>query len=179
MSALTENTSKAFVQKTRADFKAAEARAATVLREFGIERPPVDPVEIAQQLDIRVAFVEFDTEYSAVSGFYDVGEQAIYVNKADPPFRQTFTVAHELGHHLMHRDWAQSTEYRVLLRDTTDHANPYEQEANAFAAHLLVPREMLDRYKKIATVSELSKLFLVSIPVIRNRMNRERWSIIN
>lgn len=174
MSAFNENTSKDFVPKTRADFKAAEKCAASVLRDFGIVRPPIDPVEIAHCMGIRVEFVQFSSEYSAVSGFYDVNEKSIYVNKDDPPSRQTFTVAHELGHHLMHREWAESTQYRVLLRDTTDYVDPYEQEANAFAAHLLVPREMLERYEKIASVAELSKLFLVSIPVIRNRINRER-----
>lgn len=175
MSAITEETSRAFVPKTRADFKGAEKMAAKVLRDFDIDRPPIDPVEIAQQMDVRVAFVEFASDFNAVSGFYDARETAIYVNKADPPFRQTFTVAHELGHHLMHRDWAMSTEYQVLLRDT-DRVDPYEQEANAFAAHLLVPKHMLDRYMKMASVADLSKLFLVSIPVIKNRMNREWWS---
>lgn len=159
--------------KLRADFGTAEKEAARILDEMGVERPPVNPMQIAQRMGVQVVFVEFDPTMRSVSGFYDADEHAIYVNKNEAPFRQTFTVAHELGHHVLHQEWAHSTAYRVLLRDPDAASDFYEQEANAFAAHLLVPREMLARYKPVATVEELSRLFLVSAPVIRNRLATE------
>jgi Zn-dependent peptidase ImmA (M78 family) len=45
-----------------------------------------------------------------------------------------------------------------------------EKEANAFAATLLVPLNLLKRYKDVATISELSRMFMVSQDVILNRM---------
>lgn len=43
----------------------------------------------------------------------------IYVNKNEYPKRQTFTIAHELGHKILHEPWPVSQDYQVLLRDTT------------------------------------------------------------
>lgn len=48
-----------------------------------------------------------------------------------------------------------------------------EQEADVFAAHLLVPKFLLDRYYKIASIDDLSQLFVVSMPVIKNRIQFE------
>jgi Zn-dependent peptidase ImmA (M78 family) len=61
-----------------------------------------------------------------------------------------------------------------LLRDQSlTTKDPIEQEANAFAAHLLVPRAMLEKYRGLASIAELSELFAVSMPVIKNRLRFE------
>jgi Zn-dependent peptidase ImmA (M78 family) len=159
--------------KLRADFRAAEQKAKDVLREFGFDRPPIDPQFLSEQLGVTVFFAEFDEASRGVSGFYDPEDLTIYVNKNDPPVRQTFTIAHELGHHLMHAEWAKSSDYKVLMRNTEVAQDPYEQEANAFAAHLLVPADMLKSYKSLAGVQDLARLFMVSVPVIRNRLDFE------
>lgn len=139
--------------------------------EFDIFDPPVNPVSIARQKGIGVVFVEFSGDADRISGFYDNAEGAIYVNKKEFPLRQTFTVAHELGHALLHKEWIASDEYRILLRDADyDGDDPYEKEANAFAAHLLVPRFMLDRYWRDNGPEALSRLFAVSVPMIKNRL---------
>lgn len=142
--------------------------------EFAITVPPVNPVEIARQLGTKVLFVEFEEGFGNVSGFFDCDDNAIYVNRDEYPLRQTFTVAHELGHKVLHEEWARSSDYKVLLRDS-DYAagEPHEKEANVFAANLLVPRFMLDRYWNGNSVEALSKLFAVSVPVIRNRLSIE------
>lgn len=158
------------MRKLKADYKLAEKQAKDLLTELGLTKPPINPVDIAQRLGLKVWFVTFNGEYDKVSGFYDVGEQAIYVNKDEYPHRQTFTVAHELGHHLLHKEWAQSEEYRMLFRNEGSSKDPYEQEANAFAANLLVPFPMLKQYKELASKTELAELFLVSAPVIEHRL---------
>ena len=74
-----------------------------------------------------------------VAGFIDFTEQAIYVNAADPYNRQTFTIAHELGHYFLHKEYYKQhpEAYRVLLRRPVGRQNnPLEKEANAFAPHL-------------------------------------------
>lgn len=157
----------------RADVDGAVAKAAALLAQFGFQAPPVDPVQIARELGFAVHFVQFKDRSSTISGFYDAEERAIYVNRDEYPLRQTFTIAHELGHALLHQEWAASEEYKILRRDQEPNGDPMEQEANVFAAHLLVPRFMLDQYKDRLDPPKLSKLFTVSIPVINNRIKRE------
>lgn len=159
--------------KLKADFKAAENLAYRLLKEHGLDRPPIDPVWLANELGVKVTFVEFDEASRSVSGFYDPEDMAIYVNKDEVPARQTFTIAHELGHHLLHHEWAASNNYKVLMRDADAAPDPYEREANAFAAHLLVPTHMLKAYSPIASDVELSRLFMVSLPMLRFRKERE------
>lgn len=154
------------------DYRKAKLEAEALLVSFGYDEPPVDPVKIAREKGVEVYFVQFDPEHSNISGFYDAEENAIYVNQQEIPLRQTFTVAHELGHKILHEEWAKSSDYKILLRDSslTDNDDPHEKEANSFAANLLVPRKMLDRYWKVATVEQLSQMFAVSVPVIKNRI---------
>lgn len=139
--------------------------------EFDITQPPVNPVLIAREKGVKVTFVAFSGEANSISGFYDAEDHSIYVNKNEWPLRQTFTVAHELGHALLHKEWASSDEYRMLLRDTEyTGEDPFEKEANAFSAHLLVPRFLLNDYWRDNSVEALSRIFAVSVPMIRNRL---------
>lgn len=161
----------AVAAERRADTRAAEAAAKRVLRECGVEKPPIDPVAIARKQGVAVHFVEF-TDGRDLSGFYDADENAIYVNRADSPVRQAFTVAHELGHKLLHAAWASSDRYKVFPRDVgANDMDAFEEEATAFANALLVPTEMLAHYAGVASVSQLADLFLVSPPVIRQRID--------
>ncbi|OCJ68622.1 hypothetical protein A6U97_08200 [Agrobacterium tumefaciens] len=139
--------------------------------DFGIIAPPVNPADIAQNLGVDIQFATFGGRFYEISGFYDCDTSTIFVNEAEFPLRQTFTIAHELGHHILHAEWARSADYNVLMRnaDYTGH-DAHEKEANAFAGHLLVPRFLLDQYWKTTTVEGLSKLFAVSVPVIKNRL---------
>lgn len=156
------------------DYARVKREVRRLLDEFKISAPPVDPVKIARGVGVNVYFVGFGPDQQNISGFYDFEEQAIFVNKEEYPLRQTFTIAHELGHKILHREWAKSSEYRMLMRDQDYNGDePHEKEANAFAAHLLVPRFLLDQYWKLLTVEELSRLFAVSVPMIKNRLSFE------
>lgn len=153
------------------DYPRVKREAKRLLEEFGITSPPVNPVDIARQLGVDVMFADFEEGANGISGFYDADENAIIVNSREYPLRQTFTVAHELGHQILHREWAKSEDYSILMRDSMyDGDEPHEKEANAFAAHLLVPRPMLDRYWREMSTEGLSKLFAVSVPMIKNRI---------
>lgn len=158
-----------------ADYEKAKKNAIGLLELFGIDTPPIDPAKIARNLGITVNFVEFAKENEQISGFYLAQENAIYINEHEYAPRMTFTIAHELGHQRLHEQWAKTSDYKILYRDEVfkKQKNPKEQEANAFAAHLLVPKFLLDRYRKIATVSELATLFAVSEPVIKYRLKNE------
>ena len=156
------------------NYKKAKDEALGLIKKLAYMEPPVNPIDIANAIGMKVHFVTF-SGLDNVSGFYDALENSIYVNENESPVRQTFTIAHEIGHKVLHEEWAKSTEYKVLLRESLElpSKDPREQEANSFAANLLVPRFMLDKYKDFATVAELSNLFMVSRPVIQNRLRFE------
>jgi len=159
---------------TRPRYGLAIKQAFDLLNRFSIDRPPVDPVEIARHLDVDVFFAKFADEDQNISGFYDASENAIFVNESEWPLRQTFTVAHELGHKVLHEEWAKSSDYTMLFRDQAANSDdPHEKEANAFAANLLVPRFMLDDVWTRYSSEDLSRLFAVSVPVIKSRISTE------
>jgi Zn-dependent peptidase ImmA (M78 family) len=149
-----------------------------ILKENTIIEPPVLPREIAENYGIKVLFAQFPENLSQVMGFFDFERDQIIVNSTDPANRQTFTIAHELGHAIMHKAYLKDNQnaYKVLLRQPmAAQKDPIEQEANSFAANLLVPRKMLEQYHKLAGVRELSRLFIVSEDVIRWRLVFEKF----
>lgn len=156
------------------DYQAVKKEVQRLHRSFSINSPPVNPVAIAKGLGVGVQFAKFSGDYQNVSGFFDPEENLIIVNQDEYPLRQTFTIAHELGHALLHKDWVKSDDYRIFWRDDdTDKGEVHEKEANAFAAHLLVPRKFLDSVYDELSVEDLSRLFAVSVPVIKNRLHYE------
>jgi Zn-dependent peptidase ImmA (M78 family) len=156
------------------DYRQVAARAEKIIADQGILRPPVDPEQIAAQVGLEVVYAEFPDELrEIVSGYIEPEHKRIVVNRDTSGARQIFTIAHELGHYILHRAYTESPDYRIMLRRNTyaDEKPEEEREADAFAAHLLVPDAMLKRYRDIATVRELARAFGVSEDVIRNRLN--------
>jgi hypothetical protein len=84
-----------------------------------------------------------------LSGLLLADRREIWVNAAEGlewPGRRRFTIGHELGHWCLHTDRA---EHSVFCRPTSiqdepkPEIPPEEEEANAFAAALLMPPELL------------------------------------
>jgi Zn-dependent peptidase ImmA (M78 family) len=65
----------------------------------------------------------------------------LFVNGRQPPARQRFTLAHELGHHRLGHATVVDRPQAF-----SDHHDPLEVEANAFAAELLIPRAAMERW---------------------------------
>lgn len=121
---------------------------ASLLDEIGINDAPVAVSQIAKAKGARIFVDALDGD---LSGFlYRDKEQAVIgVNTSHAPVRQNFTIAHELGHLLLH-DQDQlhvDREFRVRLRNdvSSQGTDEAEQEANYFAASILMPREFLER----------------------------------
>ncbi len=155
----------------QADYARARNAALELLRRLDITHPAVNPVEVALSQGVQVRFVEFaGASDSVVSGYFDPEENAIVVNRHEFAPRQTFTVAHELGHKILHAEWADSDQYEVYFRDPKLASNtPIEQEANHFAATLLMPKFMMDEYYR-EPESRIAAIFAVSIPAVRARL---------
>lgn len=156
----------------KANYPRARNEAANVLAKFGIAKPPIDPERIAESMGINVVYVDFEPEMSTeISGFYDFKSKTIIVNKDIPPNRKTFTIAHELGHAILHQEYVASLQYEAMPRSNFHWEKPAEEvEADVFAACLLVPKSMLKSYRNYADVSELSEMFAVSPDVIVNQL---------
>ena len=155
----------------KANFELAKEKALDILKANMIVKPPVIAAELAESEGLQVLCMLFNPGYTEIAGFIDADKKAIVVNAVESSARQNFTIAHELGHYLLKHH--ESNEYTVMWRDPRAmKKTPMEQEANCFAANLLVPsmflREYLDNYPLI-TDWQLSLLFGVSVDVIRFR----------
>ena len=135
-------------------------------------KPPIPVRRIAEDSGIDVVFADFGKHSDSVAGFCDFSRAKLFVNRLDKTDRQSFTIAHELGHWILHRALfiANPTKYPVLPRYTMpNHDDPLEKEANHFAANLLVPKHLLEPVKN-ASVSSLAQAFGVSVTMMSFRV---------
>lgn len=110
--------------------------------------PPVDVEAIADALGVRIELGSFPPR-DGVSGCIvrTPTGTVIGVNQDDPLVRRRFTIAHELGHYILHEftDVHVDSKKRLNRDDRAARAiDPIEIEANAFAAALLMPRAWLE-----------------------------------
>ena len=134
--------------------------------------PPIPAIDIAEENGVHVLFIDFGKHAETVSGLVDFPNARLYVNGRDEFERQSFTIAHELGHWLLHKDFyeADPERYKFLPRfSSPDRDDPLEQEANRFAASLLIPRMLLVPVLH-APVSKLSRLFGVKPAMMERRI---------
>lgn len=158
----------------RPDFSLCAKEAERLLKKYYYTKPPIDPEQIAEGEGLRVVYADFEHPYSEdVSGFFDLERNFIIVNNEISDNRITFTIAHELAHYILHREYIETNIYIPMPRNNYyGNEKPKEEtEADQFAANLLVPLKMLKKYKSVASVSELANLFFVSEDVIRYRLN--------
>jgi Zn-dependent peptidase ImmA (M78 family) len=121
-------------------------------------------------------FSGFEAFADSVAGFCDFRAKRTYVNAADPTNRQTFTIAHELGHWVLHLEYylAHPERYPVLPRyGRPENSDPLEREANFFAAHLLVPDRLL-RPVIGAPITSLASAFAVSREMMEHRVKNAK-----
>lgn len=121
-----------------------ERKATRLLREAGIDGVPVPVDEVASNLGIDVQFADLDEGCSGVLVRGKSGKRPVIgVNWADHPNRQRFTIAHEIGHYLLHKGSPVfvDTGHSVSFRSTAGSGSRREEvEANWFAAALLMPK---------------------------------------
>ncbi len=166
-----------------ANYKKAIEAAEKVLKDNFVSGPPIPVEEIAQNFGFTTKAVSFPKNED-VSGIIKPKEKVIYINKNDSLTRQNFTIAHELGHWLLHNEILIEGDgkYNVLFRRSIGQLNndPVESEANCFAANLLVPNKYLKEYKvliknNIIDSGILAPLFKVSGEVIGYRLKYEQY----
>lgn len=148
-------------------------RATDVLAAFWDGKLPVDVVAIAQKMG---AHVFSSPSLGPLSGKVELvdGLPHIYCNSAESTVRQRFTIAHEIGHLALGH---VSPEYAQHREDPASNfsgvVSPIEREANAFAAQLLMPENVLEyavNDERISDVARLARMFDVSQIAMKYRL---------
>lgn len=148
------------------DWKKSKQTAQRLLDKYGSKVPPINVFDIASDEGLEIVYFKPDGEFHDVSGLLDKEDRKIYLNVEEPAERQTYTIAHELGHYLLDH---KPDEYGVYKRHSfTDVDKPgAEKEADKFAAELLMPESMVTSTMKQYDLTRLdaqilAKLFGVS-----------------
>ena len=147
----------------------ARNQARKVLNRLEIAEPPVDVAQVAKQLGIKLADDrEFESDISSLL-LVKGDEFIICVNKMHHAHRRRFSIAHEIGHFLLHKDEAPyfDKDYEVYFRANAAESpdDLREVEANQFAAELLMPLSMIRNDLNRTpppTASDLAKKYKVS-----------------
>ena len=154
-----------------------------IIKEYN-NKFPLNIVDICNKMGIIVQeTVEFPDNVSGVI-FKENGNYYILVNKNHSIGRKSFTIAHELGHYILHKDlldkenelvsYIKSKEngkdYPILARGLE--YNKRETEANNFAAKILMPKnEFLKKCEEFQTIEEVAEYFGVSVVAASIRAN--------
>jgi Zn-dependent peptidase ImmA (M78 family) len=125
-------------------------QAERLLTRYQITDAPVPVEKIAKGEGAQVRFSPLDMELSGMVFIKD-GTPIIGVNSLHHPNRQRFTIAHELGHLMMHREEITKEvhvdkDFPVLMRDTkaATGTDRLEIDANQFASALLMPKFLIE-----------------------------------
>ncbi|MEC7838567.1 MAG: ImmA/IrrE family metallo-endopeptidase [Chlamydiota bacterium] len=106
-----------------------------------------------------------------ISGAYNRSEKVIYINKNDSFVRKTFTIAHELGHHYLHENTVAKEFFRKDMFSIEKEHKIEEQEANWFAASLLMPKSFIkELWKATNDTQAIAAIFGVSSTAVYYRL---------
>lgn len=145
-----------------------------ILVQNEISSLPIDVFLIANNKGIDI----IPGDLGDISGllFRDGSRITIGVNQNHSETRKRFTIAHEIGHLILHGDQPLHVDkvFAVKLRShvSSEAVDLEEIEANAFAAELLMPTEMVRQkilglaevldYEKDGAILKMAKEFNVS-----------------
>ena len=137
-----------------------------------LRKQPVAIGAIATALDIEVVASVLDSSISGLIRVHpnDPNRCQIKVNSVEAAVRQRFTVAHEIGHFLLHRDLidAEGITDTILFRSSL--SNKKEAEANQLAALMLLPWNTVAHWTQVnhsvapseSYIDEIASAFRVS-----------------
>jgi Zn-dependent peptidase ImmA (M78 family) len=161
--------------------RSAEAAADRLLRKYTVRKPPVPVEVIAKKEGLDVVFHDMEDQVSGLL-ITNADKPVIAVNVKHHPNRQRFTIAHELGHFVLHQSKPTVfvDEYLVHYRARSEKPDPREMEANVFAAGLLMPRKLVERDILMkggdlldeATIRKFAQRFGVSAQALAIRLDQ-------
>lgn len=143
---------------------------------------PDEPVEriigLLERNGIIVVELNSIEKFDGVSFLTDEGIPVIIINKSFSNDRKRFTIAHELGHLIMH----------VLGTFPIPSTRDKEDEANRFASEFLMPKEAIEkslRNLRLTYLAELKRYWLTSMASIVRRakdlrcIDKDKYTYLN
>lgn len=166
------------MRRTRIQISEDAARAAS--RTARVATIPVDLDRVCEAHNLQCLERSLDDELSGMS-FIRGGVGYVVINSKHHENRRRFTLAHEIGHHILHADYLASNVHvdtGILRRDELSSEGAYskEIEANNFAAELLMPRSEMQKLTSLdlsddEKVAEVAKMFGVSVTAFVYRLS--------
>jgi Zn-dependent peptidase ImmA (M78 family) len=156
----------------------AEKKADALLKALGINTIPIPLDKITSHFGITISH-ELSENISGV--LITKGTTTVIgVNPSENHSRQRFTIAHEIGHYILHKGDKNLFVDEVMFR--SDKKDLRELEANAFATALLMPEELIDAEIKSLgeqpvkdMITSLAQKFEVSTVAMTYKLSNLGW----
>jgi Zn-dependent peptidase ImmA (M78 family) len=159
-------------------------KAREVLKNYELSEPPIDVFKIAKKEGFKILRQKLPQD---ISGMLEKTktEKNIYVNSTHAINRQRFTVAHELGHHFLHRLDGEHKDTTTLFRKEDDSLE-IDKEANKFASELLMPEKVLrteianeDANLTMDSVDNIASKFEVSVIALTYKLQNLGFALLS
>jgi Zn-dependent peptidase ImmA (M78 family) len=152
-----------------------ETAAEQLLAELDIQEVPTPIEDVARALEIHISRAP-SADFSGLL-IRKNGRALIGVNSSEAPVRQRFTIAHEIGHFILHPRQDAFVDFRKGT-GKGEVKPPRERHADMFAAALLMPRKTLVKdFRRLAKdgytdqiTATLAKQYAVSEDAMRFRL---------
>ena len=155
------------------DLSKARKHAKKLRGKYAPDERVIDIKKVAEAEGIHVVEDKFDDDMSGLF-MKEGGEYIIAVNTTHLEVRQRFTMAHELGHFILHKEESlhyDSMEPDMIFFRAEGKISAYETEANHFAASLLMPEEMVrEDFSVSPEVDALAEKYEVSKSAMMYRL---------
>lgn len=164
-------------------FNLAIRSARQLLERAGITQAPVNVDHLAKMIGATVRYEPLEGGISGTAIRRSTGEVIIGVNSNHVLVRRRFSLAHEMGHAILHRETEFHLDDGVVIGFRSDQSSkaddPREIEANQFAAELLMPAEFVVRdFHRLhdrevdEAIAELAGIYEVSVQAMTIRVTK-------
>jgi Zn-dependent peptidase ImmA (M78 family) len=151
-------------------------RALRLLEDIGSDLNIADLKSVIDEYGFTYHEFTPTEKNKALLGAVHYEDRKIYVNKYMPSNERHFTLAHEIGHIVLHPN-----QNHVDFRRSNQKKDPKESEANVFAYELLMPLPKFTRaYKRFnGNVMLIAEEFFVSEKCVGRRIDFLKKQILD
>lgn len=148
--------------------------AEIVSNKFCNFKLPINIMEIAKNIGLKILQSDFRDE--SISGLIIPKNKEIHIARKDSYERKRFSIAHEIGHYVLHYNFGRDAENKEYV----SYRNSYsslgfsikEIEANHFATALLMPEYELKKiWKEEKDLENIARIMEVSIMALSIRLD--------
>ncbi|WP_276923332.1 ImmA/IrrE family metallo-endopeptidase [Corynebacterium pyruviciproducens] len=129
-------------------------------------------VQIANMLGAKVMVTHLQDDVSGLVLKEERDMPEIFINALEPPQRQRFTLAHEIGHLVERANFANDEEYSFIDYRGKGEYTLHEFFADEFAGELLMPADEFHSVMETGGEYLAATHFGVSVPAVRKRRDR-------